>query len=434
MSVTEARQEQPKSLDLCSTPSPKVLRNTPGKSPFTPTPLGSVDKRRRGRPSRAENFGNNIKNLQKLGKAPCITSWARGSKRAADPLLFFGSVEKKRSITMPSPNKDVQGGFLFTVGQGGTGPFHFAGSSAANPTNGNVQDPVLAAVNRMEAKLNNITDDLGNVKAGTTELKSLYNNLQKQLQDNEDKREKQVKHIKERLNELEKLCKEQSLNCIDEESRAEIRKQIESQVTVALQDNQGNLLPQLENRLAEKINRSLDLLDANERANKRLNLVVRGLTADLAQNVESLNAFLKSKFKLTDEIKNVELMVGSGRAIVTVGSWETKINVLKEKKAALAGTSIYIDSDLTQREQRIAATLRRLAKEKTEAGCIVKIGRRRLQVNGHWFFWDDFRNCLQPEAQRPAERRAPGKGPGKTSSTGAVPLTSLFGTPTVQAD
>jgi hypothetical protein len=79
------------------------------------------------------------------------------------------------------------------------------------------------------------------------------------------------------------------------------------------------------------------------------------------------------------------------RMLAKIESWEQKKNImlnktkLKEKK----DERMYIDDDLTKEERETQKKLRELAREERDRGKRVKIGYRKIQINGEWFRWDE---------------------------------------------
>jgi hypothetical protein len=61
---------------------------------------------------------------------------------------------------------------------------------------------------------------------------------------------------------------------------------------------------------------------------------------------------------------------------------------LKEKK----DERMYIDDDLTKEERE---TQKKLAREESDRGKRVKIGYRKIQINGEWFRWDESEEKLK---------------------------------------
>ncbi|KAJ3621599.1 hypothetical protein MTP99_003714 [Tenebrio molitor] len=72
-------------------------------------------------------------------------------------------------------------------------------------------------------------------------------------------------------------------------------------------------------------------------------------------------------------------------------SWERKKNImvnkckLKERK----GERMYPDDDLAKQEKKTQKKLREVAKEERDRAKRVKIGYRKIQINGEWFIWDE---------------------------------------------
>jgi hypothetical protein len=80
--------------------------------------------------------------------------------------------------------------------------------------------------------------------------------------------------------------------------------------------------------------------------------------------------------------------------LAKIESWKQKKNImlskskLKEKKVR---GFICIDDDLTKEERKTQKKLRELAREERDRGKRVKIGYRKIQINGDWFWfrWDE---------------------------------------------
>jgi hypothetical protein len=46
---------------------------------------------------------------------------------------------------------------------------------------------------------------------------------------------------------------------------------------------------------------------------------------------------------------------------------------------------MYIDDDFTNEERKTKKNLREVAREQRNTGKVVKIGYRKIQINGEWF-------------------------------------------------
>jgi hypothetical protein len=50
---------------------------------------------------------------------------------------------------------------------------------------------------------------------------------------------------------------------------------------------------------------------------------------------------------------------------------------------------ILVDDDLKNEERKTQTRLREVAREERNRGTRVKIGYRKIQINGEWFTWDE---------------------------------------------
>jgi hypothetical protein len=77
--------------------------------------------------------------------------------------------------------------------------------------------------------------------------------------------------------------------------------------------------------------------------------------------------------------------------LAKIESWKQKKNImlnkskLKEKK----DERMYIDDDWTKEERETQKKLRELAREERDRGKRVKIGYRKIHINGEWFRWNE---------------------------------------------
>jgi hypothetical protein len=71
-------------------------------------------------------------------------------------------------------------------------------------------------------------------------------------------------------------------------------------------------------------------------------------------------------------------------------SWEHKKKIMlnKSKLKERKGERMYIDDDLTNEEGK-QKKLREVDREERDRGKRVKVGYRKIQINGEWFIWDE---------------------------------------------
>lgn len=255
-------------------------------------------------------------------------------------------------------------------------------------------DQVLAAVQGIDSKLNGISSNILQLNTTQDELRSLYGTLSDEIQRNEKKQQDRWLKIEERLRLLEEVQEGRpgGLNTRDnflEDTRA-ASEQMKPDITEILTLR----LSKMSMELTANVNRALETMDQLERRNIKLNLVIRGLSQDNVSIEERAKNLLAEKFNIQEGITSVKSVDNGSKAIVTVNSWNTKLSILKRKKDILANTRIFIDPDLTQREQRIAAELRRIAREKKLEGPQVRLSYQRIRIDEQWYTWDDFGNRL----------------------------------------
>jgi hypothetical protein len=76
--------------------------------------------------------------------------------------------------------------------------------------------------------------------------------------------------------------------------------------------------------------------------------------------------------------------------LAKIESWEQKnIMLNKSKLKERKGERMYIDYDLTNEERKTQDKLKEVAREERDRGKRMKIGYRKIQINGEWFIWDE---------------------------------------------
>ena len=79
---------------------------------------------------------------------------------------------------------------------------------------------------------------------------------------------------------------------------------------------------------------------------------------------------------------------GRNMFLVQMKNFEHKLRVMKNKKK-LIGKECFIENDLTKEERQVQSAIRRRAKEEREKGHTVKIGYRKIQINGKWEYYNN---------------------------------------------
>jgi hypothetical protein len=73
--------------------------------------------------------------------------------------------------------------------------------------------------------------------------------------------------------------------------------------------------------------------------------------------------------------------------VAKIGSWEQKKNIMlnRSKLKERESERMYIGDDLTNEEKKTHKKLREVAREEKDRGKRVKIGYRKIRINGEWF-------------------------------------------------
>lgn len=225
------------------------------------------------------------------------------------------------------------------------------------------------AIQGIDLKLESISTDVQKLSATTEHLSALYSSLNNQMLMYEAKQEERWKEMDQRLANLEeeqqKETKQQQLADLRGDFTQIVKEQVELSIkeTLALSSNKT------ENDLAENMNRALVTLDMAERKSRKLIWVITGLDGDKGTLERGVRKLFADKFNIQDEITNINVADHSSRVTVSISNWKAKLNILKKKRETLTGSNVYINNDLTQREQKIDAKLRGVLKRKKTERC-----------------------------------------------------------------
>lgn len=144
-------------------------------------------------------------------------------------------------------------------------------------------------------------------------------------------------------------------------------------------------------------------MESLEKDAKKNNIVIKGLAIPSENTKNGVEQFLAEVFGVENKIVDARSLPGARQKpaiVVKLDSWNTKQEILNQKKK-LNGKDIFIDRDLTYLERQSAKELRDLAKQYRAEGHIVKIGYRKLEIDGTWHFWSQKDRDLK-KSDRPA--------------------------------
>lgn len=263
---------------------------------------------------------------------------------------------------------------------------------------------VLDAINGLDMKLSTISTDIQLLNNKSERLSSQYESLKEQIQVNDTKHEDHWKELEIRLDKLEGDQSKVPTNLQLGDLREELTKAISEKLESQLMENRAMELEDVSSELARKMNRAMEAMDAYERNSKKLNLVVSGLAGERDNLEMKTRELLRDKFDVTHEIKSISILENCAKAVVIMNNWEAKLKIIKTKRETLAKTNIFIERDMTLREQRIQANLREVAREKKADNCKVSLSFQKIKINSLWYDWDEF-NCRIVRGEPPSDKR-----------------------------
>lgn len=143
----------------------------------------------------------------------------------------------------------------------------------------------------------------------------------------------------------------------------------------------------------------LEHLEKNMRKN---NVVITGIQLDTTGEVELKNKMFNFfKQNLKEEVKIEKAMkLGPTTCLLQLKENEEKRKIMEKKRDLrfLRNEKVYINDDMTALERKIQKEVRDKCKELREQGKNVKIGFKKLTVNGEVWKWD--RNGIMKDMEK----------------------------------
>lgn len=149
----------------------------------------------------------------------------------------------------------------------------------------------------------------------------------------------------------------------------------------------------------ELVARSNDLenrIDQLERRERRNNVIITGVSANRDNCKQVVNQLFA---QVSDSVRVVEATCLSsqkeGRILARFGSFEDKLSIIKNKKALVRidengiNRQIFINDDLTKKDQEISFHARKFAKRMKDEGKDARLGFRKVFVDGQLFLWEE---------------------------------------------
>lgn len=157
-------------------------------------------------------------------------------------------------------------------------------------------------------------------------------------------------------------------------------------------------------KLSEKIVVLENRVMLMENEKRKDNIVIKGFKAtkeghlqcgDIENFIEN-NLQIKVKLLSVREIKRI---AGQRIIIAKCETWEQKMQIMRTKNK-LKGSQCYIEDDLTTEERKIQAILRNKAREARAKGKNVKMGYKKIVINGEVWDWREEENNVAKRQQK----------------------------------
>lgn len=145
----------------------------------------------------------------------------------------------------------------------------------------------------------------------------------------------------------------------------------------------------------DAIKKRLDYVEHRDemrlRQEKRNNIIIRGYKATTNDYKQEVAKMLQEKLQLEINVLEASLIKtarGSQLISAKIDTAENKRSIMTNKKR-LGGTEIYISSDHTKEERKIQSELYRIADIERKHGKEVRIGYRKIFIDGTMKVWKD---------------------------------------------
>lgn len=150
-----------------------------------------------------------------------------------------------------------------------------------------------------------------------------------------------------------------------------------------------------------EIGRIKRMVKEKDKEERKENIVIKGRvwTDGTARN--KIEIFIKEKLGIEIKVKSWRQ---SGKVIVVKLESEEMKREVMINKCKLRGSNIFIENDLTWEDRKIQGKINKWAWEERNKGKEVKVGYRRVRVEGVWKKWEEIDKVLEKERDRSMDR------------------------------
>ncbi|XP_069968699.1 arginine and glutamate-rich protein 1-like [Bactrocera oleae] len=154
-------------------------------------------------------------------------------------------------------------------------------------------------------------------------------------------------------------------------------------------------IQQQQARIIAEIEKMEQLKQKQLKIEKKNNIVIKGLIDTDDDPKQTTVRFIEEKFRVKVDAADMWLQ-GKDKKVVIVKlkKWETKEEIMKNKKVLL-NTKIFIENDLTREEREVQRRIAQEAKEIRKNNHSVKVGYRKMCVDGKWLSWQQLKSNME---------------------------------------
>lgn len=213
--------------------------------------------------------------------------------------------------------------------------------------------------------------------------------------------------LEDRVKALEQDNKAEALIAANNVAQEERLRGLQSDIDKALSASKQ---PANEDRVSTLEHR----LEMQDRENRKLNIIIRGLQATPESALERTSSFLRTDFMKDGCVLEARILKSKSKSkskpcmiLAKLASWEIKRDILSRKKEVLGDREIFIDNDLTQMQRAIEGHVRKVARQERTKGKVVILGREKLSIDGVWYRWNEVGENLINPRNSPTQARPP---------------------------
>lgn len=142
--------------------------------------------------------------------------------------------------------------------------------------------------------------------------------------------------------------------------------------------------------------------EAPDRATRRNNIIIRGLSMPLSDMKRATKKYLTENFNHSGPISNIKPLRRepnkndrTNMVAVTLESWEDKSHILNQRKKPGNWGRVFIHPDRTDKERKCAFYLRQFARRIQPNGQGIRYAHQKVFVNNQWYMWDEHTDSIK---------------------------------------